>query len=79
MVFHQVDFKLHRPNLIPYVTSYTIVWTFLYSSMNCVSLFVLSVPDRAEKDQPWLQSTGLCTHVLHYRTEETADTGHTEQ
>lgn len=47
--------------------------------MNCVLLFVLSVPDRAEKDQPWLQSTGLCTHVLHYRTEETADTGHTEQ
>lgn len=61
--------------------SYTIVWTFtcIYSSMNCVSLFVLSVPDRAEKDQPWLQSTGLCTHVLHYCTEETADTGHTEQ
>lgn len=47
--------------------------------MNCVSLFDVSVPDRAEKDQPWLQPTGLCTNVLHYRTEETADTGHTEQ
>lgn len=41
--------------------------------------FVLTVPDRAEKNQPWLQPTGHCTHILHHCTEQTPDTGHTEQ